>query len=125
MSKKLVQIGMDDIDNPDGRCTTHFASIIVERLKEWKVEWVDYPNLIRLNPSIPYRTRGNGAVALRFLAEHDALDSIILMTTELIHDYVEKEYTNTNPGVVFLDGEVPKQILNLSSLALWRIGPIE
>lgn len=125
MSKNLVQIGMDDIDNPDGRCTTHFASIIVERLKEWKVEWVDYPNLIRLNPSIPYRTRGNGAVALRFLAEHDALDSIILMTTELIHDYVEKEYTNTNPGVVFLDGEVPKQILNLSSLALWRIVPIE
>lgn len=125
MSKKLVQIGMDDIDSPDGRCTTHFASIIVERLEEWKVEWVDYPNLIRLNPSIPYRTRGNGAVALRFLAEHDALDSIILMTTELIHDYVEKEYPNTNPGVVFLDGEVPKQILNLSSLALWRIVPIE
>ena len=125
MSKKLVQIGMDDIDNPDGRCTTHFASIIVERLKEWNVEWVDYPNLIRLNPSIPYRTRGNGAVALRFLVENDALDSIIPMTKGLIHDYVEKDYPNTNPGMVFLNGEVPNQVLTLSRLALWRMVPIE
>jgi tRNA(Ile2)-agmatinylcytidine synthase len=125
MSKKLVQIGMDDIDSPDGRCTTHFASIIVERLREWKVEWVDYPNLIRLNPNIPYRTRGNGAVALRFMVDQKELDSIISMVKELIHDYVEAEYPNTNPGVVFLEGEVPKQVQNLLRLALWRVVPIE
>ena len=125
MSKKLVQIGMDDIDNPDGRCTTHFASIIVERLKEWTVEWVDYPNLIRLNPNIPYRTRGNGAVALRFLIDHYDVDSIIPTVEGLIHDYVEGEYPNTNPGVVLFDDEVPKQVQSLSRLALWRVVPIE
>ena len=125
MGKKLVQVGMDDIDSPDGKCTTHFASIIVERLRKWNVEWSDYPNLIRLNPSIPYRTRGNGAVALRFFVEQKELDSIIPMVKELIHDYVEENYPNTNPGVVFLDGEVPKQVQNLSRLALWRVVPIE
>ena len=66
MSKSLVQIGMDDIDSPDGRCTTHFACIVVERLREWNVDWLDYPNLIRLNPNIPWKTRGNGAAALTF-----------------------------------------------------------
>jgi tRNA(Ile2)-agmatinylcytidine synthase len=125
MSKKLVQIGMDDIDSPDGGCTTHFASSIVERLNEWNVEWVDYPNLIRLNPGIPYRTRGNGAVALRFLMDHNDMGSVIPMIEGLIHDYVDEEYPNTNPGVVFLDGQVPIQVQNISRLALWRVVPIE
>ena len=125
MSKKLVQIGMDDIDSPDGKCTTHFASIVVERLREWNVEWVDYPNLIRLNPSIPYRTRGNGAVSLQFLIEPQDMDSIISIVKGLVHDYVEEKYPNTNPGVVFLEGEVPKEVQNISRLALWRVVPIE
>ncbi len=124
MSKKLVQIGMDDIDSPDGGCTTHFASIIVERLNEWNVEWTDYPNLVRLNPGIPYRTRGNGAVALRFLINHEDVDSIMPMVEGLIHDYVDEEYPNTNPGVVLLNGDVPKQVQNLAELALWRVVPI-
>jgi len=124
MSKKLVQIGMDDIDSPDGGCTTHFASIIVERLNEWNVEWTDYPNLVRLNPGIPYRTRGNGAVALRFLINHKDVDSIMPMVEGLIHDYVDEEYPNTNPGVVLLNGDVPKQVQNLAELALWRVVPI-
>jgi tRNA(Ile2)-agmatinylcytidine synthase len=124
MKKTLVQIGMDDIDSPDGRCTTHFASIITERLGEWNVEWVDYPNLIRLNPNIPYRTRGNGAVALRFMVEQKELEPISLMVEGFVNDYVEKEYPNTNPGVVFLEDEVSEQVQNLARLALWRVVPI-
>ena len=27
---------------------------------------IDLPNLIRLNPDVPFKTRGNGAVAIRF-----------------------------------------------------------
>lgn len=125
MSRKLVQIGMDDIDSPDSGCTTHFASIIVEKLSEWNVEWTDYPNLIRLNPGIPYRTRGNGAVALRFSIDHKYVDSIIPMIKGFIHDYVEKDYPNTNPGVVILESKVPKEVQNLSRLALWRVVPID
>ncbi|MHA2117038.1 MAG: tRNA(Ile2) 2-agmatinylcytidine synthetase TiaS, partial [Candidatus Thorarchaeota archaeon] len=108
MSKKLVQIGMDDIDSPEGRCTTHFASILVEKLDEWNVEWTDYPNLIRLNPGIPYRTRGNGAVALRFLT--DETDEILPMIENLLVGYVDDEYPNTNPGVVILNGNIPEQV---------------
>jgi tRNA(Ile2)-agmatinylcytidine synthase len=125
MSNMFVQIGMDDIDSPEGGCTTHFASLIVEKLTKWNVEWVDYPNLIRLNPSVPYRTRGNGAVALRFLVDQDAVDPISTMINEHVHDYVTKIYPNTNPGVVILRGKVPAPVVNLSGLALWRVVPIE
>ncbi len=125
MSKKLVQIGMDDIDNPEGGCTTHFASIIVEKLSNLTVDWVDYPNLIRLNPGIPYRTRGNGAVALRFRTDHKNIELIIAMIQELVQHYVGREYPNTNPGVVFLEGNVTKRALDLSKLALWRVVPVE
>jgi tRNA(Ile2)-agmatinylcytidine synthase len=125
MSKKQVQIGMDDVDSPDGGCTTHFASIIVEKLNRWKVRWTDYPNLIRLNPGIPYRTRGNGAVALRFVIEENYLELISPMVEDLIHDYVDEGYTNTNPGVVFLNEEIPNQVKKLADLALWRVVPIE
>jgi tRNA(Ile2)-agmatinylcytidine synthase len=125
MSKKLVQIGMDDIDSPEGGCTTHFASLVTERLGEWSVEWTDYPNLIRLNPGIPYRTRGNGAVALRFLIEDHHIDSLAPMVEELVNEYVDAEYPNTNPGVVFLEGAVPKQVEDLSRFALWRVVPIK
>ncbi|MFW9794540.1 MAG: DUF1743 domain-containing protein, partial [Candidatus Thorarchaeota archaeon] len=125
MSRKLVQIGMDDIDSPEGGCTTHFASIMAEKLNAWKVEWSDYPNLIRLNPGIPYRTRGNGAVALRFNIDDGYVDEIVPMVEVLIRDYVDREYPNTNPGVVLLVGEVPKQVQNISAQALWRVVPLE
>ncbi len=124
MSKKLIQIGMDDIDSPGGGCTTHFASILVEKFDEMGVQWTDYPNLIRLNPGIPYRTRGNGAVALRFETDQNRIESIISMIERLLHDYVEQEYQNTNPGVVILEGEMPSKVPVFSQLALWRIVPI-
>jgi tRNA(Ile2)-agmatinylcytidine synthase len=47
------------------------------------------------------------------------------MVDGLASDYVEKEYPNTNPGIVFLEGEAPEQVQNLSRLALWRVVPIE
>ena len=125
MSKQLVQIGMDDIDSPEGGCTTHFASLLVEKLNKKEVEWMDYPNLIRLNPGIPYRTRGNGAVALRFRIDLNEIATLSEMVENLIHNYVDNKYSNTNPGVVFLFDEIPEQVRDLSKLAMWRVVPIE
>jgi tRNA(Ile2)-agmatinylcytidine synthase len=125
MSKQLVQIGMDDIDSPEGGCTTHFASLLVERLNKKNVEWMDYPNLVRLNPGIPYRTRGNGAVALRFRIDQNEVASLSEMVEDLIHNYVDNEYPNTNPGVVFLFNEIPEKVRDLANLSLWRVVPIE
>jgi tRNA(Ile2)-agmatinylcytidine synthase len=47
------------------------------------------------------------------------------MIETLVEDYVVKDYPNTNPGVVILTGDIPKDVQNLSRNALWRVIPIK
>ena len=63
----ILHVGVDDTDNPTGDCTTYLATQIVKFLSTEipNTEFLDYPNLIRLMPNIPYKTRGNAAVAIR------------------------------------------------------------
>lgn len=125
MSLEEIHLGMDDIDSPAGGCTTHFASIIVQYLSEKHVDWMDYPNLIRLNPGIPFRTRGNGAVALRFKTSARTIDGMMDFIQDRIHEYVDEKYPNTNPGVVVVTGNIPESIERFAKQALWRTIPIE
>ncbi len=114
-------LGLDDIDSPRGGCTTHFASLIVEHLTRHGVEWQDYPNLIRLNPNIPYRTRGNGAVVLRFKMDNSNAENLMRFVREMIEQYVDLDYPNTNPGAVLVEGSPGENIRRLAELALWRV----
>ena len=125
MNSVEFHIGLDDIDDPGGRCTTHFASLTVELLSKHSVEWIDYPNLIRLNPGIPFRTRGNGAVALRFKAEIDTITKMLPLIEQMIRNYIDETYPNTNPGLVIVNGAVSEDIRKFSQQALWRTIPIQ
>ena len=58
----VIHIGIDDTDSPKGMCTTFLAYKIVKFLEKNKVQFVDYPSLIRFNAIISWLTRGNGAV---------------------------------------------------------------
>jgi tRNA(Ile2)-agmatinylcytidine synthase len=60
----ILNIGFDDTDSPKGMCTTYLAYKLVGSLKKENITFLDYPRLIRFNPNIPWKTRGNGAVAL-------------------------------------------------------------
>jgi tRNA(Ile2)-agmatinylcytidine synthase len=115
---------MDDIDSPSGGCTTHFAALLVEQLEPKVQKWLDYPNLIRLNPNIPYRTRGNGAVALRAKFDSSEIDELLPTISEMVKDYAELSYPNTNPGVVLCKGKIPSQLVEFSERALWRTIPV-
>ena len=61
----ILHVGFDDTDSPKGMCTTFLAYKIVEYLQKQDSEFLDYPRLIRFNPNIPWKTRGNGAVSLK------------------------------------------------------------
>jgi len=124
MNGTEFHIGLDDIDDPGGRCTTHFASLVVELLSRHSVEWLDYPNLIRLNPGIPFRTRGNGAVALRFKSDSETISTTLPLIEQMIHDYIDETYPNTNPGFVIVENPISTDIQTLSKQALWRTIPI-
>jgi tRNA(Ile2)-agmatinylcytidine synthase len=125
MTLTELHLGMDDIDSPQGGCTTHFASLLVEELEKRDVFWIDYPNLIRLNPNIPFRTRGNGSVALRFRIDEKEVENLISTISEMVGSYAKKDYPNTNPGLVIINGTPPESIFNLSERALWRTLPVD
>jgi len=63
--ESVLNIGFDDTDSPTGMCTTFLAYKIVDLLQKQKTEFLDFPKLIRFNPNIPWKTRGNGAVSLK------------------------------------------------------------
>lgn len=59
-------LGIDDTDSRKGMCTTHLAGDIVEELNNHGMDVIGMPRLVRLNPNIPWKTRGNGAICIRF-----------------------------------------------------------
>ncbi len=60
----VLYVGVDDTDSLEGMCTTFVASEIVARVSH--LDLIQFPRLVRLNPNIPWKTRGNGALCLRF-----------------------------------------------------------
>ena len=60
----MLWIGVDDTDSLHGMCTTFLATEIVRELTQG-YDLIGYPRLVRLNPNIPWKTRGNGAVCIR------------------------------------------------------------
>lgn len=57
-----VLLAFDDTDGPDGGCTTQLAFHVLLALPELALTGM--PRLVRLNPNVPWKTRGNGAVVL-------------------------------------------------------------
>jgi tRNA(Ile2)-agmatinylcytidine synthase len=59
-----MYVAFDDTDSIEGMCTTFLATEMVRSLEEYDL--IGLPRLVRLNPAVPWKTRGNGAVCLRF-----------------------------------------------------------
>jgi len=116
---QTLHIAFDDTDSREGRCTTHLAFKLVEQVKRMDAELVDYPLLVRLNPNIPWKTRGNGAVCLRLKA-HDS-DRII----DYVRQAVEEGSAignGANPGVTFFEGDrIPLSMEQFSSKAMYDV----
>ncbi|MEZ0393664.1 MAG: tRNA(Ile)(2)-agmatinylcytidine synthase [Desulfurococcaceae archaeon] len=122
-----LHIGLDDFDSPSGGCTTHLASRIVGELARRGAEFLDYPNLVRLNPAVPWKTRGNGAVAIRVLVggEGEAMD--VLEMVEAIADEYAREFRNPKhqPAIAARLGEVSWELRHLGFLALHDVVPLD
>lgn len=116
---KVLHIGFDDTDSLLCRCTTHLAFNIAGYLLKNDAQFIDYPLLIRLNPNIPWKTRGNGAICLRVKVKDS--NQVI----EHIRQYIEKEsniYSGANPAVAFFIGEhIPDAIKEFSRVAMFDI----
>ena len=119
-----LYIGVDDTDSPDGMCTTYLASQIINRFAESGIELIGYPRLIRLNPFARHKTRGNGGVALEILN-----DSKASIAKKIVLEEVEKlsmfDCDNTNPGVIFYEGEITPEMEDYAFRAIHEFITIE
>jgi tRNA(Ile2)-agmatinylcytidine synthase len=118
-----LHIGIDDTDSKKGGCTTYIAARLVEELEKIGVTFVDYPNIIRLNPNIPYKTRGNAAVAVRFISKDSRYNSIQETILSEIEESSHWGRTGTEPAVVILRGEPSSEIRGFSRRALFDVIP--
>lgn len=115
----ILNIGFDDTDSPKGMCTTFLAYKIVDWLKKQDTEFLDFPKLIRFNPNIPWKTRGNGAVSLRIRTKNPS--KIKNQIKNLVKKYSDIK-NGANPGLVFYESkEIPEQFTKFSKLALWQL----
>jgi tRNA(Ile2)-agmatinylcytidine synthase len=96
---KMV-IGIDDTDSREGMCTTYLCALLRDELSSF-AQVISEPILVRLNPTIPFKTRGNASVAL--LIECDDMGKIIRHVTGKVSSMACLDNENTNPGVVFVD----------------------
>ncbi|ABP96433.1 MULTISPECIES: tRNA(Ile)(2)-agmatinylcytidine synthase [Metallosphaera] len=85
----MYVIGVDDHDSPEGGCTTHFSSLLLKEFNKANVRVVGYPRLTRLNPNIPWKTRGNASVSFVVETERDQAELLEMVWSESMN-YVER-----------------------------------
>jgi len=116
---------LDDTDSPNGGCTTYIAALLVSRLQKLGAEFVDYPNLVRLNPNVPWKTRGNGAINLRLELDERLEGTIKKAVLDAVERYAEFQCENTNPGVVFHIGQVSQTLKRFSRRVIQEVVTLE
>ncbi|MFW9780332.1 MAG: DUF1743 domain-containing protein [Candidatus Heimdallarchaeota archaeon] len=117
-------LGIDDTDSQNGMCTTYIGTLIVDLLLSIPVDFLDFPKLVRLNPNIPYKTRGNGAVAITFVTSEKQMIKLWNAIINLIMNHADVRDPNTDPGLILIDGNVPASFRDLYYQALYQVVPL-
>ena len=114
-------IGIDDTDSRLGGCTTYTAALLFQELVSKGFKPLDYPWLVRLNPNVPWKTRGNGALSLHFAVEEEQLEEVKKIAVETVERTTDLRQRSTDPAVVFLKGRVPTPLGEFAARALHDI----
>ncbi len=92
----MTVVGLDDTDSrTTGMCTTYAAHRVAQRLRDGAT--VERTLLLRCNPAVEYKTRGNAALAVH--TDADA-DRALRVAREVVAEGARREDPDTNPGVV-------------------------
>jgi tRNA(Ile2)-agmatinylcytidine synthase len=114
-NQEVMHIGFDDTDSVKGGCTTYLAAQLVSELQRLNVQFVDYPSLIRLNPNVPWKTRGNGALCLRIKFDAECEEEIKCAAVNLWEKHANIDFKGTDPGIVFFKGKgIPSELTDFA-----------
>jgi tRNA(Ile2)-agmatinylcytidine synthase len=114
-------IGIDDTDSRLAGCTTYTTALLFQELVSKGFKPLDFPWLVRLNPNIPWKTRGNGALSLHFTLEEEQLQEVKKITLAVVEQTSDITQRSTDPAVVFLKGPIPASLSEFSARALHDI----
>ncbi|MFB6222088.1 MAG: exodeoxyribonuclease VII large subunit [Haloarcula sp.] len=105
----MTVVGLDDTDSREqGMCTTYAATELAESIRAAGGS-VERILLVRLNPAVEHKTRGNAALAVH--TDIDA-DTAVKLADDVLN-LAETEDPRTNPGAVVADCDpdaVPPQV---------------
>lgn len=122
----FIKIGVDDTDSPEGMCTTYIMNKIIQSIEENGGELDGFPNLVRLNPSCPYKTRGNAALSATFKVETGDEKKYLDVAADIVLKLSEISHPKTNPAVLMFKGkDVPADIVEFSRNAVKKMLNIE
>jgi len=109
----VTVIGIDDTDSRElGMCTTYLAARLAERVG------AERRLLVRLNPAVEHKTRGNAALAVHTDADPDDAFEI---AREAVAEAAATDDPRTNPGVVVAPGDpgaVPESVAEFARRAV-------
>ena len=126
MNQQVMHIGLDDTDSTRRGCTTYVTALLVEKLEKLNVTFLDYPKLVRLNPNVPWKTRGNGALCLRIKHDTGLEGKIKEVAVSLVEEHSDLGFKGTNPGIVFFQSEkIPEEIRAFAGNAITGIVTLE
>ncbi len=130
MCDLVMWIGVDDTDSSKGMCTTYLALELIDTIG---LDLIAYPRLVRLNPNIPWKTRGNAAIALKFGKgygekikigefrgkdifmfkngrdygnEHDVFEKV----KKIVEKFSVMDEEKTSPGIVVTRKKLPEKL---------------
>jgi tRNA(Ile2)-agmatinylcytidine synthase len=114
----VTLVGLDDTDSRErGMCTTYVATRVADAI-EAAGGSVERRFLIRLNPAIEFKTRGNAALCLE--TDYDPARAFDLATAA-VDRFAEVADPRTDPGVVVADttaDAVPDAVADFAGRAL-------
>jgi tRNA(Ile2)-agmatinylcytidine synthase len=97
-------MGIDDMDAEDGGCTTYVMYSFIKYLVNDGLvnDVIGLPRLTRLNPYVPFKTRGNASLSiiLKVDSEDAARDYVELM--QIIADQMVRRTGKTSPGIAYI-----------------------
>ena len=93
-------IGIDDTDSPDGMCTTYLGALVADELKRTGF-MVKNLRLVRLNPNVIWKTRGNAAICIE--TEGGNPDEAFKIARGFVERFAKFDCEKTNPGVVVVE----------------------
>ena len=108
----MFLVGIDDTDSKRGMCTTYLGALLAERLSSFC--HLEKLRLIRLNPNIKWKTRGNASICLWLKTSR--LRRVKRVVLESVEENAVFDDDRTNPGVVFYQGDPPREFTDF----YWR-----